>query len=131
VKHSYALASSRFSIGLRKSGLDERQAAAVRIGSKQRKMAPKIIIYRTSHQRSESAGTQTGPTLASLTSTGSVALESMKPVQRDEYYYKHTIERPSAVIVSSSLIAPISFRKFQELDRAATFGGSIALPKNS
>ena len=45
-KPSYAVASSRLSIGFRKSGLDERQAAAVRVGSRQRKMAPRIIIYQ-------------------------------------------------------------------------------------
>ena len=57
VNHSYAVASSRLSIGFRKSDLDERQAAAVRVGSKQRNIAPKIIIYQTSHRRIEFADT--------------------------------------------------------------------------
>ena len=74
-KPPHAVASSRLSIGFRKSGLDERQAAAVRVGSRQRKIAPRIIIY----ERFTSVlltPIRIGPTLASFTSTGSVALGS-------------------------------------------------------
>jgi hypothetical protein len=43
-RNTHRLASSRLSMGLMKSGLDDRHAATVRIGPKQRKTDPKINI---------------------------------------------------------------------------------------
>ena len=44
---TYCDASSRLSIGLTKSGLDERHAAIVRMGPKQRKTVPSMSICYT------------------------------------------------------------------------------------
>lgn len=122
------VASLRLSIGLKKSGLDERQAAAVRAGSKQRNMAPKTIIYQATGWRLDSA--RVGCTnLGKFHIHRQHDLEEHKCARRHEEN-KRTIARPNAVMVSSSLIAPISFKKFHELLREATLGGLIALPRN-
>ena len=45
-RRAHWLASSRLSMGLTKSGLQERHAAMVRIGPRQRKTVPRISIWR-------------------------------------------------------------------------------------
>lgn len=45
LENVYRVASSFLSIGLKNNGLDETQAATVKIGSRHLNMAPRIIIY--------------------------------------------------------------------------------------
>jgi hypothetical protein len=110
----HLVASSRLSTGLTKSGLQDKHAATVRMGSKQ----PKIELNMSILPNRRSTGNR----------------DYHRTTIRDP---KHgiicqlTMCRPSAVNLPFSSTAPSSCNTDHAFSMAAICGGSIAFPRNS
>lgn len=128
-KRSYFVASSRSSMGFRKTGFEDRQAAMVNIGSRHWKTVARTSIWEA-----------LTPEPSFLDEPDSLSLdggrEEAKPREpvrksgrsRDDVHL--TMYWPRAVRLPSWWMAPSSSRIDIALSIAATFGGSIALLKN-